>query len=203
MAVFGHDGRYLNNDIDCLHERLLLDVAAGMRFLRDAGYETIIGVGNSGGGSLFGYYQEQAERQPRDRRNAAPSGDPVDLAGADMSPFDLYVGLAAHPGQGNYLLQALDPSVVDEGDPQSWDASLDMYFEPNGYRRWPEPSTYAEDWLNGYREAQQQRCRKLDAIAREAIADRGLARALAGHTGTEALTGTHRDRLRRRAKLWR
>ena len=47
MALFGHDGRYLNNDSDCLHERLLLDIAAGMQHLRDLGYDTIVGVGNS------------------------------------------------------------------------------------------------------------------------------------------------------------
>lgn len=203
MALFGHDGRYLNNDSDCLHERLLLDIAAGMQRLRDLGFETIVGVGNSGGGSLFGYYQEQAERAPGERRDAAPSGDPVNLIDTEMPPFDLYVALAGHPGQGNYLLQALDPSVVDERDPESWDPDLDMYNEANGYRPWPAESAYDRDWLARYREAQQRRCLRLDALARQAIADRALARTL--HAGPQFadLESADQQRTRRRAKLSR
>ena len=33
-AVFGQNSRWLNNDALCVHETLLLDVAAGVRFLR-------------------------------------------------------------------------------------------------------------------------------------------------------------------------
>ena len=105
MALFGHDPRYLNNDADCLHERLLLDLAAGIRHLRDIGFETIVGVGNSGGGSLFGYYQEQAEKAPDERRTAAPSGDPVNLTDAEMPPFDFYVVLASISGLTTILFQ--------------------------------------------------------------------------------------------------
>ena len=36
-AVFGHNSRYLNNDTDMVHERLLFDIAAGMRFLAASG----------------------------------------------------------------------------------------------------------------------------------------------------------------------
>ena len=203
MALFGHDGRYLNNDSDCLHERLLLDIAAGMRHLRDLGYDTIVGVGNSGGGSLFGYYQEQAEKSPGERRVAAPSGDRVNLADTEMSPFDLYVALAGHPGQGNYVLQALDASVVDESDPESWDPDLDMYNKANGYQPWPAESTYDPDWLLRYREAQRHRSLKLDALAREAIADRALARKIQAGSQFAEMESSDQQRTRRRAKLSR
>jgi hypothetical protein len=203
MALFGHDPRYLNNDADCLHERLLLDLAAGIRHLRDIGFETIVGVGNSGGGSLFGYYQEQAEKVPGERRSASPSGDPVNLAGAEMSPFDLYVGLAAHPGQGNYMLNALDPSVADEQAPESWDPDLDMYNEANGYQPWPAESSYDPQWLERYRQAQRSRSHKLDAIARELIADRNLARKTQKSTYFSDLLSSDQQRIRRRAKLFR
>ncbi|MFT7651229.1 MAG: hypothetical protein ACI9UU_000331 [Candidatus Azotimanducaceae bacterium] len=203
MALFGHDPRYLNNDADCLHERLLLDLAAGISYLRDIGFETIVGVGNSGGGSLFGYYQEQAEKVPNERRTTAPSGDPVNLADTQMPPFDLYVGLAAHPGQGNYLLNALDPSVVDERDAESWDADLDMYNEANGYRPWPGESSYDPQWLARYRQGQRDRSHRLDAIAREFIADRNLARATQRSTYFSELQSTDQQRIRRRAKLFR
>src|SRR5690606_31344021 len=33
-AVFGHNSRYLNTDTDMVHERLLFDIAAGMRWLK-------------------------------------------------------------------------------------------------------------------------------------------------------------------------
>jgi hypothetical protein len=37
-AVFGATSRYLNHDADALHERLLLDVAGSIAFLRAAGF---------------------------------------------------------------------------------------------------------------------------------------------------------------------
>jgi alpha-beta hydrolase superfamily lysophospholipase len=203
MAVFGHDGRYLNNDSDCLHERLLLDIATGMQRLRELGFETIVGVGNSGGASLFGYYQEQAECAPRERRDAAPSGDRVNLIDIEMPPFDLYVALAGHPGQGNYLLQSLDPSVVDERDPESWDPDLDMYNEANGYRPWPAESSYDPGWLARYRDAQQRRSLRLDALARQAIAERVLARTMQAGPQFADLESADQQRTRRRAKLSR
>ena len=61
-AVFGQNSRYINNDTDMVHERLLLDIAAGMRYLKEAGFERIVLLGNSGGGSLLGFYQSQASR---------------------------------------------------------------------------------------------------------------------------------------------
>ncbi|HIG43113.1 MAG: alpha/beta hydrolase [bacterium] len=203
MALFGHDGRYLNNDSDCLHERLLLDIAAGMLRLRELGYDTIVGVGNSGGGSLFGYYQEQAEKPPCERRVAAPSGDRVNLSDTEMPPFDLYIALAGHPGQGNYLLQALDASVIEESHPESSDPELDMYNQANGYQPWPLESTYDRDWLARYRQAQQHRSLRLDALATEAIADRSLARRVQSGSQFAQLESAGQQRTRRQAKLSR
>ena len=41
-AVFGQNSRWLNNDALCVHETLLLDVAAGVRFLRERGFERVV-----------------------------------------------------------------------------------------------------------------------------------------------------------------
>src|SRR5438876_3905520 len=41
-AVFASNSRYLNNDRDCLHERILLDIAGGQRMLRERGYEATV-----------------------------------------------------------------------------------------------------------------------------------------------------------------
>ena len=40
-AVFGHNSRYLNNDTHMIHERLLFDIAAGMRYLKEQGLSLI------------------------------------------------------------------------------------------------------------------------------------------------------------------
>ena len=78
-AVFGHNSRYLNNDTDMVHERLLFDIAAGMRYLKERGFERIVLLGNSGGGSLLGFYQSQASRPPGERLTSTPGGEPIDL----------------------------------------------------------------------------------------------------------------------------
>src|SRR5437870_9238283 len=55
-AAFGQNSRWLNNDELCVHEHLLLDVAAGVAFLRKWGFEHVVVCGNSGGGSLYAFY---------------------------------------------------------------------------------------------------------------------------------------------------
>jgi pimeloyl-ACP methyl ester carboxylesterase len=175
-AVFGHNSRYLNNDTHMIHERLLLDIAAGMRFLKERGYERIVLFGNSGGGSLLTFYQSQASRPPAERITRAPGGEPIDLANEVMPEGDLNVIVAAHLGEGRFILNVLDPSVTDESDPTSYDPAWDMFNPANGYRPWPEPSRYDRGWLAEYRVRQRQRCARLDAIAREWIAEQDYFR---------------------------
>src|SRR5690242_19569022 len=50
FAAFGHNTRWLNNDIETIHEKLALDVAAGVREFRNRGYKHVILLGTSGGG---------------------------------------------------------------------------------------------------------------------------------------------------------
>src|SRR5438552_4228188 len=86
-AAFGQNSRWLNNDEMCVHETLLLDVAAGVRFLRARGFTNILACGNSGGGSLYAFYQAQAVTAPPDRLARTPAGDPIELTAADLPPF--------------------------------------------------------------------------------------------------------------------
>ncbi len=169
FATFGHNTRWLNNDIACIHETLLLDVAGGVQLLRQRGFENIVLVGNSGGGGLMTFYQAQASLAPPNRLTHTPAGDPLDLNSHAMPKADGLILLAAHPGQGKFLLGCIDPSVVDENDMLATDSSLDMYDPANGFREPPAPSHYSPDFLQEYRAAQAARVKRLDGIAESRI----------------------------------
>jgi hypothetical protein len=175
-AVFGQNSRWLNNDALCVHEALLLDVAAGVRFLRGRGFERIVLIGNSGGGSLYCFYIAQASTPPPGRLRETPAGDPLDLNAVELPPVDGFVMLAAHLGEGRVLMQMIDPSVVDESDALSCDPALDPFSPENGYRHPPASSRYSPEFVQRYRQAQRDRVARLDAVARQRLARRGAAR---------------------------
>ncbi|MGH7752428.1 MAG: hypothetical protein ACREN5_06400, partial [Gemmatimonadales bacterium] len=202
-AVFGHNSRYLNNDTDMVHERLLFDIAAGLRWLKERGFERIVPLGNSGGGSLLGFYQSQAGRAPNERLRVTPGGEPIDLTGELMPEGDLYIAVAAHLGEGRFMLNVLDPAVVDESDPLATDAAWDMYNPANGYAGWPGASSYDKGWLAEYRQRQVDRNRRLDTIAREYLADHAYFRLQLRDPGYASRPDEERGMIARHARLGR
>ncbi|MBN9107294.1 MAG: alpha/beta hydrolase [Pseudonocardia sp.] len=186
VSVWTQTSRSVNNDLALVHEQAVLDVAAGMNFLRDDGFESILTFGHSGGGTLYAYYVEQAAIEPEHRVDVTPAGRPIALAGARMPVPDGAIFLAPHPGQGQVLLSCIDPSVSDENDPLSVDPSLDMYDPANGFTPAPEPSHYSAEFLARYRKAQHDRVTRIDAVARERAAEASQARARFARTGAAA-----------------
>jgi hypothetical protein len=198
-AFLGATTRYLNNDADALHERLVLDAAGAIAFLRARGFTTVVLLGNSGGGSLFGLYLEQAALPPAARLARAPSGDRVPLGETELPAADGFVLVAAHLGEGRYLLDRLDPSVIDEANPVAVDPRLDMYDPANGYRPMTEgPSRYSADFLAALRAAQRARGARLDRQAREWCEEAAWFRARLREAGPET-TVAERAWLQRRA----
>jgi pimeloyl-ACP methyl ester carboxylesterase len=201
-AAFGHASRWANNDTAMIHEVVLLEIAAGIRMLREKhGIRHVVLLGNSGGGSLFAYYQVQAGSAPPARVRETPAGDPPDLNGHELPPADGFVSLAAHVGQGKFLLRAIDPSVVEEGDPLSCDPTLDMYDPANGFRLPPAPTRYAPEFVARYRAAQHARVARLDARARDHVAQERHFRARLAEPGAASLPPAEQVFLRRRASL--
>ena len=200
FGCLGLASRNLNDDTDTVHEDLLLDLAAGVRWLREhRGVERLVLLGNSGGGSLSAFYQAQARSEPAHRIAETPAGDPTRLTTATMIPADALVLVAAHPGQGRVLGACIDPSLRDERDPLSVDDSLDMYHPDNGFRPPPAWSEYGDELLSRYRDAQRARVARLDFAAREQAS---VAREAAHRIGAESfvsLPEAEQRRIRRRA----
>jgi len=178
--------RSVGNDLRLEHEIALFDVAASMDYLRQAGFRRVVLLGNSGGSGLYSLYVQQASLAPRDRIARTPGGRPTGLDALSMPEPDGMIFVAPHPGQGALLMQCIDPSVTDESDAFSTDPALDPFSPANGYCQPGEGTRYAPDFVQRYRDAQRQRVARLDALARQLIADRMAARRRVKEGSTDA-----------------
>ena len=150
-AAFKVSTRYAGDDSMLVFEKILLDVAGAIRWLRREGFEHVVLHGHSGGASMLAYYQAQAENPTV---TSTPAGDPPDLTKADLPPADAIIIANPHRGRQYSITRALDPSVVREDDPIAADPDLDMYNPKNG-------PPYDPEWIARYRAAQIARNRRI------------------------------------------
>ncbi|SVC38148.1 uncharacterized protein METZ01_LOCUS291002, partial [marine metagenome] len=144
-GFLGWNTRYRGNEAFFLLEHALVDIGAGVRWLKEeAGIEQVVILGNSGGGSLMGAYQSQALGV-----TMTPTPNlKLPQALHDLTPADLYVSLCSHLGRPEVLTDWIDASITDETDPSSIEPSLNMYDPANG-------PPYSDDFIGRYRAAQE------------------------------------------------
>lgn len=159
ICCMGLNSRYMGNDTVLLMERAIQDLGAGVQFLRAAGYEKVLLIGNSGGAALASFYQAQAEQLTA---HHFADGDPTHLHPDDLPPVDGIALCAAHLGRSRLMRDWIDPSVTDEHDPMSANPELDMY-DPR------HAVPYSAEFLARFGAAQQARLDRLENWALERL----------------------------------
>ncbi|WP_231644497.1 alpha/beta hydrolase [Mycolicibacterium baixiangningiae] len=144
IGFLGWNTRFRGFESSFLLDHALVDIGVGVRWLHEVqNIETVILLGNSGGGSLMAAYQAQACD-----KHVAPLDGMRPAAGlGDLLPADGYIASAAHPGRPDVLTAWMDASVVDEADPLASDPGLDPFDERNG-------PPYSPEFVDRYRAAQ-------------------------------------------------
>ncbi|WP_109807255.1 alpha/beta fold hydrolase [Sphingosinithalassobacter portus] len=155
--------RYPRNDTALIFEKVAIDLGKWIAYACDTlGYEKVVLVGWSGGGSLSLFYQAQAENPSVTQ---TPAGDPVDLTRAGLQPADGVIFIAAHLSRAETLTEWLDPSVRNELDPDDRDPEFDIY-SPDC----PHQPPYDAEFVARFREAQRARNRRITAWAESELA---------------------------------
>ena len=159
FGFLGWNTRFRGAEDLFLLEHAVVDIGVGMRWLRQQGVETVVLLGNSGGGSLMGAYNSQTvavDLVPE------PKGALADALGA-LPKGDLYIALNAHPGRPEVLTNWMDASVTDEADPLKTDPALDPFNPDNG-------PPYSADFIARYRAAQRARNQRITDWAKAELA---------------------------------
>ncbi|WP_172830562.1 alpha/beta hydrolase [Mycobacterium asiaticum] len=147
IGFLGWNTRFRGFESSFLLDHALVDIGVGVQWLRDvADVETVVLLGNSGGGSLMSAYQSQAVEP-----NVTPLAGMRPAKGlTELLPADGYVATAAHPGRPDVLTAWMDGAVVDENDPVATHPELDLFDERNG-------PPYSPEFIERYRAAQLAR----------------------------------------------
>jgi pimeloyl-ACP methyl ester carboxylesterase len=154
--------RYPKNDSALIMEKVCFDLGMYVRWAKEQlGYRHVVLVGWSGGGSLSLFYQSQAERPTITH---TPAGDPYDLTAAKLQPADGVILIAAHLSRADSLTESLDPSIINELDPDDRDMEMDIYAADC-----PHQPPYSADFVRRFRAAQLGRNRKITAWVQDTL----------------------------------
>src|SRR5262249_19116040 len=107
--------------------------------------------------------------------------------------------LAAPFGESAVVTRGIDPSVIDETDPLSCDANLDMYDSRNGYKEPPASSKYSEEFATRYRAAQAARIARIDAFAHALVTEQRRFQNQMRDAGFSTLSTDEKSFIQRRA----
>jgi len=169
VTCLGLNSRYAGNDTVLLMERVLQDLGAGVKFMRETlGCERVVLVGNSGGAALAAYYQAEAERFGAE---TMVDGDATQIVASDLPRVDGIALCAAHEGRSHLLLRWIDPSLVDEHDVLRVDRALDMYDAANGIDAAGTSASYGPEFLARFLAAQRARRDRIEARVRARLAE--------------------------------
>ncbi|MBW6422510.1 alpha/beta hydrolase [Rhizobium sp. XQZ8] len=156
--------RYPKNDTALIMEKVAIDLGKWLDYARgELGYEKVVLVGWSGGGSLSLFYQAQAENPTITH---TPAGDELNLVEAGLKPADGVIFIAAHLSRAETLTEWLDPSVTDEMNPDDRDLEFDIY-SPHC----PHQPPYSKEFIERFRAAQLARNRKITQWVQDMLAE--------------------------------
>lgn len=160
FGFLGWNTRYRGFEDLFLLEHALIDIGVGVRWLiEQAGAETVVIFGNSGGGSLMGAYQAEAIAPTMSGELKGAGRDAL----ASLPRAQLYVSINAHVGRPEVLTDWMDASVVDETDPVATDPELDPFNPDNG-------PPYSDAFIARYRAAQRARNQRITDWAKAELA---------------------------------
>jgi NAD(P)H-dependent FMN reductase/dienelactone hydrolase len=168
LAQSGHHilacgSRYWNGDAALQMENVLVDLAACVRHARERlGYERVVLLGWSGGGSIMAGFQAEAERRTILQ---SASGEPTTLSSTALLPGDALLLIASHRSRHHLLTGQLDASIRDEQHPEQQDPALNLYDPEN-----PNQPPYDSSFLAHYRAAQVARNRHITEWVRGRLA---------------------------------
>lgn len=168
LAAAGHhviwaNSRYRGTDSALIMEKVVADLGIAIRDAKDRlGYEEVVLVGWSGGGSLSAHYQSLAVRGRG--IDGTPAGDPYVVAAERLPPVDALVLMAAHVSRHGTLTEWIDPSITDEQRPFEREPTLNLYDPRN-----PNRPPYAAEYVEEFRAAQIARNRRITAWVRDEL----------------------------------
>jgi len=167
FTVLCMNGRSDNNEALDFWNDLPLDVAAGVKYLKETVKASkILLYGGSGGAPLMTFYQNVAQNGPAVCQGANKLiSCTSELAG--LPPADGIILRDAHPGTAVNTLRSINPSVERDDKSDQIVASLDPFNPKNGFNA-SGSSHYPREFRERYFKAQ--------AVRMNRLVDRALAK---------------------------